>query len=205
MTSPIAMDDKALDAARRAATTTYLKLKDNGNANVRPLMAAVDSALLAYLAALPLPAAGEGLEPMAAYHLVFDGFPSPNGPRFIELEDDNGRSFRGGEWISRSDGLTELVLPRATPTARAAVLEPRPLDEWGEDDGNVIWWCWRDGAWLSEPPYIGTPLGLGQTVEVTVAAHRVDKLMRAQVGGWPGYHTHWTPHPSFPAALKEKT
>lgn len=26
---------------------------------------------------------------------------------------------------------------------------PRPLSEWQEDHGDVVWWCWRDGAWLS--------------------------------------------------------
>lgn len=76
----------------------------------------------------------------------------------------------------------------------------RPLSEWAEEHGNVVWWCWRDGEWLGEPAYIGTPLDLGQTVEVSLDAYGVDKLMRANVGGWPGYHTHWTPHPELPAA-----
>lgn len=77
-------------------------------------------------------------------------------------------------------------------------IEPRALSEWHEDMGSVVWWCWREGGWLGEPAYIGTPLDLGQTVEVTLAAFGVDKLMRAHVGGWPGYHTHWTSHPDFP-------
>jgi hypothetical protein len=45
------------------------------------------------------------------YHVVFDGFPSPEGPRFVELEDDAGCSISAGEWRKRDDGLTELVLP----------------------------------------------------------------------------------------------
>ena len=52
----------------------------------------------------------------------------------------------------------------------------RPLDEWHEDYGPVVWWCWRDGEWLGEPAYIGSPLS----------------------DDWPDYHTHWTPHPDFP-------
>ena len=45
--------------------------------------------------------------------------------------------------------------------------EPRPLEEWGEDYGDVLWWAFP----IEEPPYVGSPL---------------DEK-------WPGYHTHWTP------------
>lgn len=55
----------------------------------------------------------------------------------------------------------------------------RPLEEWHEDYGYAVWWTWRDGQWLGEPSYIGSPL----------------------CDDWPGYHTHWTPHPAFPANL----
>ncbi|APB77406.1 hypothetical protein PPYC2_21730 [Paenibacillus polymyxa] len=44
---------------------------------------------------------------------------------------------------------------------------PRPLDEWGEDYGDVLWWKFP----IVEPPYCGTPLD----------------------ADWPDYHTHWTP------------
>ncbi|WP_418026238.1 Lar family restriction alleviation protein [Paenibacillus sp. JJ1722] len=43
----------------------------------------------------------------------------------------------------------------------------RPLDEWGEDYGDVLWWKFP----IVEPPYCGTPLD----------------------ADWPDYHTHWTP------------
>lgn len=71
----------------------------------------------------------------------------------------------------------------------------RTLEEWCEEDGPVLWWKFP----VEEAPYIGSPLDLGQTVEVTLRAYGVDKLMRANVGGWPGYHTHWTPLPSLPS------
>lgn len=45
--------------------------------------------------------------------------------------------------------------------------KPRPLEEWGEDYGDVLWWTFP----IEEPPYVGSPL---------------DEK-------WPGYHTHWTP------------
>jgi hypothetical protein len=48
----------------------------------------------------------------------------------------------------------------------------RPLDEWHEDFGEVLWWFFP----MTEPPYIGSPL----------------------CSNWPGYHTHWTPCPPVP-------
>jgi hypothetical protein len=36
--------------------------------------------------------------------VVFDGPPGPEPPRFVEVEDDEGRSIRCGEWLQRSDG-----------------------------------------------------------------------------------------------------
>ena len=79
--------------------------------------------------------------------------------------------------------------------------EPRPIDEWHEDMGDVLWWCWRDGAWLEEAPYIGSPLDLGQTIECHTHAETGDTpAARFNVGGWPGHHTHWTPLPAQPYA-----
>jgi hypothetical protein len=45
----------------------------------------------------------------------------------------------------------------------------RPLSEWHEDDGPVTWWKFP----VDEPAWIGSPTD----------------------SDWPGYHTHWTPHP----------
>ena len=42
----------------------------------------------------------------------------------------------------------------------------RPLSEWREDDGPVLWWAFP----VNEPPYCGTPIDTE----------------------WPCYHTHWT-------------
>lgn len=65
----------------------------------------------------------------------------------------------------------------------------RPLAEWTEEDGPVLWWAFP----VREPPYVGTPLDVGQTVNVTTTWNQGCKEMNAYVGGWPGYHTHWTP------------
>lgn len=45
--------------------------------------------------------------------------------------------------------------------------EARPLKEWHEDIGDVLWWKFP----IEEPPYVGSPLDLN----------------------WPAHHTHWTP------------
>lgn len=44
--------------------------------------------------------------------------------------------------------------------------QARPLDEWHEETGSVLWWTFP----VNEPPYVGSPLSTN----------------------WPGYHTHWT-------------
>lgn len=45
--------------------------------------------------------------------------------------------------------------------------QARPLKEWHEDHGDVLWWTFP----IEEPPYCGTPLD----------------------DDWPEHHTHWTP------------
>jgi len=44
-------------------------------------------------------------------HIVFDGPPSHESGRFVEVEDTQGRSISVGEWHERSDGLWELRIP----------------------------------------------------------------------------------------------
>ena len=53
--------------------------------------------------------------------IVFDGPPGPESGRFVEVEDANGRGFRLGEWVERSDGLWALRIPNLT--AREADVE----------------------------------------------------------------------------------
>lgn len=93
---------------------------------------------------------------------------------------------------------------------------PRPIDEYHEDMGPVLWWCLNatsevrggdlciDLAWLGEPPYVGSPNDLGITVEAHVRlTSQLDQehepeIVRRTLGGWPGYHTHFTPLPPMP-------
>lgn len=75
-------------------------------------------------------------------------------------------------------------------TSIASATTPRPLSEWTEEDGNVLWWRFP----IEEPPYCGSPQDLGYTVEL----HTHDNsngpriASRCSIGGWPGGHTHWT-------------
>lgn len=69
---------------------------------------------------------------------------------------------------------------------------PKHIDEWSEEDGPVLWWKFP----IDEPPYCGTPLDCGHTVEIVTrfmsGGKVVEKTTRHNIGGWPGYHTHWT-------------
>ena len=42
--------------------------------------------------------------------VVFDGPPSHEAGRFVEVEDSDGRSIKAGEWIERADGYWVLRL-----------------------------------------------------------------------------------------------
>ena len=80
------------------------------------------------------------------------------------------------------------------------LLTLRPINEYHEDMGPVLWWLLP----IAEPPYVGGPNDCGHTVEVhTLMPHEVlneaRHVTRMFVGGWPGYHTHWSPIPSVVA------
>lgn len=86
---------------------------------------------------------------------------------------------------------------------------PRPISEYHEDMGSVLWWKFP----INESPYCGTPNDLGHEVIIqpSIALHiqtsetdedkddpsfdLAGEPKRFHVGGWPGYHTHWTPVP----------
>jgi hypothetical protein len=63
------------------------------------------------------------------------------------------------------------------------------LSEWDERDGDVLWWKFP----IDEPPYVGTPNDLGFVVNVVITTFLTEEKSDTYVGGWPGYHTHWTP------------
>lgn len=88
------------------------------------------------------------------------------------------------------DQIPEVLTALDAAEAEVARLrEARPRDEWHEEIGPVLWWCFP----VSEPPYVGTPLDIGRTyaVEMNIADQTAAGVVT--LGGWPGYHTHWTP------------
>lgn len=77
----------------------------------------------------------------------------------------------------------------------------RPIAEWHEDMGHKLWWALgEDGKWLGEAPYVGSPLDCGMTVECHTQA--AQPAARFDVGGWPGYHTHFPTYDMVPADLR---
>lgn len=94
------------------------------------------------------------------------------------------------EAAESEDPETEITFLRRVADARQQIIDeliaercakqdaemPRPLADWHEDDGPVVWWRMP----VEEPAWIGTPLD----------------------DDWPGYHTHWTPHPPVPEVAR---
>lgn len=86
-----------------------------------------------------------------------------------------------GHWLAPFWNAARADKAAPQPAVAAGwPLIARALDEWQEDDGPVMWWAWNGHAsgWAGEPAWCGTPLS----------------------SDWPGYHTHWTPHPTLPLA-----
>lgn len=108
----------------------------------------------------------------------------------------------------RKKRLAELV------TDRDLLTTPRPIAEYHEDMGPVLWWWWEaagnelPGRWAGELPYVGSPNDCGFTVEAHATTriitqanqkhHPKPTIHRINIGGWPGYHTHFTPLPPMP-------
>lgn len=70
-------------------------------------------------------------------------------------------------WDSSDKGFIEKIAYHLIANGVTVQECPRPLEEWHEDYGDVLWWKFP----IEEPPYVGSPL---------------DEK-------WPAYHTHWTP------------
>lgn len=76
--------------------------------------------------------------------------------------------------MTEFDRETDRCIGEAVEQAVAGPL--RPLADWHEDDGIVLWWKLP----IDEPPYVGSPLCSDWPDEAD----------------WPeGYYTHWQPIP----------
>lgn len=56
--------------------------------------------------------------------VLFDGPPGPEGPRFVEVHDDDGNPIRIGAWIEGAHGRWSLRIPMAPPKPMAP---PAPM------------------------------------------------------------------------------
>ncbi|WP_420959319.1 hypothetical protein [Brucella sp. IR073] len=71
-------------------------------------------------------------------HVVFDGLPSPEMPRFVEVEDKDGRSINFGEWRQRPDGFAELVFFVPADAIRALKSTPVADNPAPADKGGLV-------------------------------------------------------------------
>lgn len=96
-------------------------------------------------------------------------------------------------WLENEGWIPKHVRQIRAGAKRLLDLEARarPLSEWTEEDGNVLWWRFP----IEEAPYCGSPLDVGRTCEITLRLVGEEHVRHTDIGGWPGYHTHWTPIP----------
>lgn len=50
---------------------------------------------------------------MAKINIIFDGAPGQQSGRFVEVEDENGKSINAGKWVERKDGLWALEIEQS--------------------------------------------------------------------------------------------
>lgn len=109
------------------------------------------------------------------------------------ISDEGGHRFEFSPKVSMADVHVVAEAHKAgLAQGRQSIAErARPRSEWHEDYGAVLWWRFP----VDEPPYVGTPKDLGRLVEMHASQGpgRPTLISRGFVGGWPGYHTHWTP------------
>jgi hypothetical protein len=103
--------------------------------------------------------------PGQALNVILDGPPGPEAGRFIEIETDDGRSIRAGEWYQRPDGYWALRL-----ACRAAQVPTGPSLE---EVGPLI-------AWLTEAAVRSADAGASKnagmlTWAAQVVGERVDE------------------------------
>lgn len=101
---------------------------------------------------------------------------------------ERAKQLIADECLPLTGALTQALVDEIERLRRPT---PRPYEEWAEHDGPVVWWKFP----IDEAPYVGTPFDLGHTVNVSIEWVNGAEEMTTTVGGWPGYHTHWTPLP----------
>ena len=95
---------RAMACALEAAATWAENVLETGLGE-----SAVDAPAVAKAEAPPAP-----VEPF--FDIVFDGPPAHESGRFVEVEDETGKSISIGEWVKRDNDLWALRIPRTALT-----------------------------------------------------------------------------------------
>lgn len=90
-----------------------------------------------------------------------------------------GNSFGLCELCGREAVCLDASVYKVKRREKKTTIIARPKKEYHEDMGPVTWWRFP----IDEPAWIGTP----------------------NDSDWPGYHTHFTPHPLIPCQPKSES
>lgn len=120
--------------------------------------------------------------------------------RVADLADEARREWRsisagGKPWNAVVRRIAAAIGVAAAKPTQSIQVVARPLSEWHEDMGDVLWWKFP----VEEAPWVGTPIDEGQAVDLEIKDYVRTYAYRRKFGGWPGYHTHFTPLPPMPA------
>ena len=91
---------------------------------------------------------------MSYVDIVFDGPPSHEPGRFVEVENPEGASIRFGEWVERSDGFWALRLRGYDLNGERIAVPPRHLHEASYDNGVLSRRCLSCQLDLADPVHI---------------------------------------------------
>ncbi len=92
-------------------------------------------------------------------------------------------------WLDKN---VDTVLKALTPPIICA----RPLAEWREEMGDVMWWWFNEDGQVAEAPWVGSPSDLGIATSITVqTALGAPQVHTVYIGGWADIYTHFTPLP----------
>lgn len=98
------MDEREIKALVRKCLKEADLLDDLGNDGdgdpIRELCRHVEQSVI-----VPVPPE----KAVVPVHVIFDGPPSHESGRFVEVETSEGKSIRLGQWINRGDGYWALV------------------------------------------------------------------------------------------------
>jgi hypothetical protein len=65
-----------------------------------------------------------------AINIIFDGPPSHEAGRFVEVELDNGKSISVGKWVNRGDGYWALRINELPgPSNQKVTVDTKPCKE----------------------------------------------------------------------------